>query len=328
LASIKLPAFSNILGNSGFGSSDSEAKTDSVPEQIIIEVYKNDVVVRNMELVESQFLVGSSLDSDILLFEDEEESWFDFEILSSFFGHSVRLAPISPDLTLNGRKIKANDLKTLRLPIEVKKGDYTISIKLSSHENFNNPKAPSALESFFLHLRTGNKIPLYIILAGLFLVLVAVLLPDSGPQIRNVPQIVQQAPNNRDSLSSERSIFRVIDAINAANLSRTLDVTVSGDQLRISGSLSENQAALLRSIIERNDPRGRNIETNISPLPEEAPTRTFIAGVQFSPSKYVIDPNGRQLRIGDEVYDGWRIDAIERDEVIIKKDVFTISIPI
>jgi hypothetical protein len=301
--------------NSGGGKA---ASASDARKHILLEIRKGRETLQSHKIQVGDYLIGSSLESDILIIDDKPNDWFDLIVSKKLNGFAAMLLPLVQGLVINGKTFQPSESYNGPLPIEIKKNDLTLVLR--------DPKQPRHMPAKLRNQSMGIVPMLAMGMGGIFL-LYAMISPFLVPSAPVVEPVIIEEPS-KPAVPDAMSEFKqyVDDMLSAAGINPTLESRILGNKLRISGTLSQDQATLLESIISRADPAQTRIETRVRPIPSEMPQDSFVAGVELQPEKYVIDPRGRRVSIGEEISNGWIVEEINDDSILLERGVLSIEI--
>ncbi|MEJ5301190.1 MAG: type III secretion system inner membrane ring subunit SctD [Thermodesulforhabdaceae bacterium] len=158
-------------------------------------------------------------------------------------------------------------------------------------------------------------------------ILISCILEDSK-EAEKVRQRIQSEISFMDFLSLEWKIRtieemeRYLEQILKENYFEGLKITREKDYLLISGSISESRKDQYRKLIKEFENRyGAGFlkeEAKIEVMTPPPPPALNIETVAIGSNSFIITSSGRKIRVGEEVENGYTVEGIEENKVVLR----------
>ncbi len=247
------------------------------------------------------FRIGSSWKDDLLLIDDPESKPVNVRRSPSVFGELLSFDSERTDLLVNGAPVDAEG-NYFRVPCKVEVGQHVLEIA-TAHVEIQQHKQP-----------TG---PIWVMGAAALMLFAFILaLGPSGP--RDVPRrtVVES------SLGGVELYDKALTIVTGSGLADDLNVSLDESQaLQISGEIPERFDASWEELQVQLDENltGAAIKKDVSLREkiENVPTITLAAtGVD----PFLLLADGRKVRVGEIMTEGWRLEEIEMEHFTLTKN--------
>ncbi len=171
------------------------------------------------------------------------------------------------------------------------------------------------------------KTPVTMLLIAAALGLVAWYSSGSAPTpIRSFNFNLPERPSGLQNTASTAPITNAKDTsdelnrlFNAADLSSQIEAKTDGTQVTVQGAISMGAEPRMNEIMRLVGTRS-NVPIKSMVRPDSSTLIEAIAGVSLQPSRYIILTDGERYRVGDLMPNGWSVESIDQQQVIVTRD--------
>ena len=247
------------------------------------------------------FRIGSSWKDDLLLIDDPDSKPVNVQRSPSVFGELLSFDSERTDLLVNGAPLETEG-NYFRVPCKVEIGQHILEIA-PAHAEIQQRKPPTRLVW---------------VMGTASLILFAVILALGPSEPKDVPRrtVVES------SLNGVELYDKALNIITGSGLSEDLDVSLDESQaLQISGEIPERFDSSWEDLQVQLDENltGAAIKKDVSLREkiENVPTVTLVA---MGADPFLLLADGRKVRVGEVMTEGWRLEAIEMKHFTLTKN--------
>lgn len=157
-------------------------------------------------------------------------------------------------------------------------------------------------------------------LAGLAALIPAAPAPPAAPAaaIATRQAALRVDPRRESTLDSVRRLIGQID------VASPLSVQNQGGVIVVAGSVSEEERARIVETLSRGAGGGLPVRLDLDPTP----VNRLVAAVSIAPRKFIVGRDGRRYVVGDAIGDGYRLERIDPERVVVSRDGLLESMPV
>lgn len=261
-----------------------------------------------MRLRPGEYFCADDPQADIVLLGQGGGAGLRFAVLEGARG--IEVAALGDGPSLDGVPLPAGEPRRAQLPADLRVGEATLRFS-----------APSPII---------RQIPRNVSIAALVAVAAAALAmvlpsridPPFGAGARTGPTdaVAMRWTTVSDAAANARHVLARHD------LAQRVQATQDGRMLKLAGDVGGSEVRRWQEALSIIRARTEvPVENAVRLDPNESTAGRSIAAVAFSPERYVVTRDGRRVRVGEALPDGWTIREIEESRVLLERDGFAES---
>ncbi len=289
---------------------------------VVIKVLSGQHAGASQELAFGELAVGSSLDADIVI---TDPGIAGHHVRLSFTQTKLEIEALEGEVTLNGEAVAQGSSASDAYPSLISVAGVSLEIKRHRRVLF---------EASPLWYTRGGAV---IVILLMLLALNKVLEPSSAARAlvsANVHELAAEAGKNDMPANTVRHLKRASaenisaavqslrERLNASGIA-TLDISATSEAVAVSGVVppaKESDWQATERWFDNNFGNTIVLEARVSFLSRKAQQSPLeIQSVWAGKMPYVIDGRGDKVYEGTKLRDGWLIDKIEKDHVVLRR---------
>lgn len=262
-----------------------------------------------LRLPAGEYLCANDPQADIALLGQGDGAGLRFAVIDG--AREIEVAALGDGPSLDGTPLPAGEPRRARTPAELRVGDATLRFTAPSPILRQIPRNVSIAALVALAA------------AALAMVLPSRIDPPFGAGAPSGPAdaVAMRWTTASDAAANARHVLARHD------LAQRVQATQDGRTLKLSGDVGGSEVrrwqealAIIRARTEVA------VENAVRLDPNESTAGRSIAAVAFSPERYVVTRDGRRVRVGEALPDGWTIREIDESRVLLERDGFAESV--
>lgn len=262
-----------------------------------------------MRLPPGEYLCADDPQADIVLLGQGDGAGVRFAVAEGT--REIEVAALGDGPSLDGARLPAGEPRRVKAPVELRVGDATLRFTTPSPILQQIPRNVSIAALVALAA------------AALAMVLPSRIDPPfgAGAPAGPVDAVAARWTTASDAAANARQVLARHD------LAQRVQASQDGRTLRLSGDVGGSEVRRWQEALSVIRARAEvAVENAVRLDPNESTAGRSIAAVAFSPERYVVTRDGRRVRVGEALPDGWTIREIDESRVLLERDGFAESV--